>query len=104
MGLQEMLTGVPSVPAFSGYAFEKLSLSCLCFSFTPHTEHFTATSGHQMCGFPPPRQFCILQFYSVLTLSTWRKCKVSQVKGAVPQDGPPASPMLIPSPGYYLCF
>ena len=55
MGLQEMLGGgVPSVPVFSGYAFEKPSLSCLCFSFTSHTEHFTAdTPGHQMCGFLP---------------------------------------------------
>lgn len=66
MGLQEMLTGVPSVPAFSGYAFEKLSLSCLCFSFTPHTEHFTATSGHQMCGFPPPQTI----LYSTILLSS----------------------------------
>ena len=50
-------------------------------------------------------QLCVLQFNSILTLSTWRQHQIPQVKGSVPQDLPPLPfQMPITGPGCHLCF
>lgn len=43
----------------------------------------------------------VLQFDSILTLSTWRERQTPQVKGSVPRDSPDSRPIASSrSPGY----
>ena len=55
-----------------------------------YCSHKNFISGHQLCGSLPPHHQaipCHLQeLHSILTLSTWSKHQIAEVKGSIPRD------------------
>lgn len=55
-----------------------------------YCSHKNFISGHQLCGSLPPHHQAIpchlKEFHSILTLSTWSKHQIAEVKGSIPRD------------------
>lgn len=71
------------------FVAEKKKLSLPVFLLYPHVATAHTSDTKSVWDPPPPKQYCsavlpgILQFNSIMAVSTWGYCHIPQIKGSV---------------------